>query len=93
MINAAYIAHVIGSVQGVGFRYFTAHEAIKLGISGYAKNLNDGRVEVLLVGEKSRCISMLKWLEKGPRTARVDSLNITEQVYSQIDHLEDFKMY
>ncbi|MGB2079483.1 MAG: acylphosphatase, partial [Vibrio sp.] len=37
---------VSGRVQGVGFRYFTGHEAQRLGLTGYAKNLADGRVEV-----------------------------------------------
>jgi AraC-like DNA-binding protein len=43
-----------GSVQGVGFRYSTQREALRLGLTGYARNLDDGSVEVLACGKKSR---------------------------------------
>ncbi|WP_246019478.1 acylphosphatase [Corallincola spongiicola] len=69
---------VEGYVQGVGFRYYTQQEALKRGLSGYAKNLVDGRVEVLIEGELSAISAMLMWLETGPRTATVESLQIDQ---------------
>lgn len=66
-------AWVYGRVQGVGFRYSTRHEALKLGLKGYAKNLEDGSVEVLICGEPPQVEALLDWLNAGgPRSARVD---------------------
>ncbi len=67
-------AFVSGRVQGVGFRYFTGHQAQLWGLDGYAKNLSDGRVEVFVSGELKQLEKLQKWLESGPQTARVDSL-------------------
>lgn len=66
-------AWVYGRVQGVGFRYSTRHEALALGLKGYAKNLDDGSVEVLICGESPQVEALLDWLKAGgPRSARVD---------------------
>lgn len=73
MARVCIIAWVHGRVQGVGFRYTTQHEARRLGINGYAKNLDDGSVEVVASGEAEQVETLLKWLrEGGPRSARVD---------------------
>lgn len=73
MARVCIIAWVHGRVQGVGFRYTTQHEARRLGIHGYAKNLDDGSVEVVASGEAEQVETLLKWLrEGGPRSARVD---------------------
>ncbi|CAH0533756.1 Acylphosphatase [Vibrio stylophorae] len=69
---------VTGHVQGVGFRFHTAHQAIKLGLTGYAINLPFGDVEVVACGEPSRVAALLAWLEQGPKTARVDGLDSQE---------------
>lgn len=65
---------VCGRVQGVGFRAATRREAERLGISGYAHNRDDGRVEVLAVGAAAAITALADWLRHGPRFARVDSL-------------------
>lgn len=65
-------AWVYGRVQGVGFRYYTQREAKSLGVKGYAKNLDDGSVEVLICGEQQQVDALLNWLKVGPRTARVE---------------------
>ncbi|WP_394250826.1 acylphosphatase [Vibrio profundi] len=65
---------VSGIVQGVGFRYFTREQAVKLGITGYAKNLSNGDVEVLANGEEEKVILLGKWLETGPKTALVENV-------------------
>lgn len=69
---------VTGRVQGVGFRYFTAREALKLGLTGRAQNLNDGTVKVELFGHKEIANELLTWLRVGPISARVDSIIINE---------------
>jgi acylphosphatase len=65
---------VTGMVQGVGFRYHTCHEGLKLGLTGYAKNLYDGSVEVVACGDELKVEALCDWLLKGPRTASVDSV-------------------
>jgi len=60
-----------GRVQGVWFRESTRREALPLGISGYAKNMPDGSVEVLAYGQRTALDRLGKWLRKGPPMARV----------------------
>lgn len=62
---------VSGRVQGVFFRASTRDEALRLKLSGYARNLADGRVEVLAQGEGSAVDSLQRWLQLGPPLARV----------------------
>ena len=69
---------VYGIVQGVGFRYFTHQEASKLGLRGRATNLSDGSVEVLAEGDAHAVEKLIHWLQSGPRTASVDSIEVTE---------------
>jgi len=57
---------VSGRVQGVFFRASTRYQAQSLGISGYARNLADGRVEVLACGESKALDQLRTWLVKGP---------------------------
>ncbi len=60
-----------GRVQGVWFRESTRREAESLGITGYAKNMQDGSVEVLACGDPGPLDVLSKWLEEGPPMARV----------------------
>ncbi|TXX84154.1 acylphosphatase [Vibrio cholerae] len=62
---------VSGRVQGVGFRYHTSHQGLKLGLTGYAKNLNNGDVEVMACGTPERLEELYLWLQEGPKTASV----------------------
>ena len=66
---------VSGKVQGVFFRASTRHEAERLGIRGYARNLQDGRVEVLASGEVDSINQLKSWLTKGPPGASVSSVS------------------
>ena len=76
MATICTMAWVYGSVQGVGFRYFTQQEAVRLNLRGYAKNLDDGSVEVLACGNDEQVEKLLAWLKAGgPRSARVDKVN------------------
>ncbi|EJG0413198.1 acylphosphatase [Vibrio parahaemolyticus] len=65
---------VKGHVQGVGFRYHTSHQGLKFGLTGYAKNLNNGDVEVMVCGPKEKIEQFCEWLQEGPRTATVESV-------------------
>lgn len=65
---------VSGMVQGVGFRYHTCHEGLKRGLTGYARNLDNGDVEVVACGNESEIWSFHEWLREGPRTARVSKV-------------------
>ena len=73
MAQVCTIAWIHGMVQGVGFRYSTQHEAQRLGLTGYARNLDDGSVEVLACGDVEAVNKLIAWLKAGgPRSARVD---------------------
>jgi len=62
---------VSGIVQGVGFRYFTQDEAERLHLSGYVRNLRDGRVEVYAIGSQENLARLRTLVERGPRGAMV----------------------
>jgi acylphosphatase len=63
-----------GRVQGVWFRAATREQALKLAVNGYAKNLPDGRVEVLASGTDEAIATLERWLWQGPPLAKVDSV-------------------
>jgi len=65
---------VRGLVQGVFYRASTQREAQKYGVSGYARNLPDGRVEVLLCGHPDAVGHMKAWLWQGPPAAHVSEV-------------------
>ncbi|NQY89631.1 MAG: acylphosphatase [Colwellia sp.] len=73
-MNVSYIAHVSGKVQGVYFRVSSQQKAIDYGLSGYARNLADGDVEVFLSGEQGNVDKMLAWLKHGPEKAQVTAI-------------------
>jgi len=67
---------ISGRVQGVGFRYFTKMNADSLGITGWVRNLSDGRVEVLIQGDDEALNKMISKLKKGPHSASVENVMI-----------------
>lgn len=70
---------VRGRVQGVSFRLHTRQAAAQIGVTGWVRNLPDGRVEILATGEQERVDRLLDWLPKGVPAGRVDAL-VTERV-------------
>ncbi|NAW66982.1 acylphosphatase [Photobacterium halotolerans] len=88
MSQICVLVRVTGQVQGVGFRFHTAHEGLKIGVSGYAKNLPDGSVEVLACGKAEKVEQLVDWLARGPRTSRVDSLSRDDLEWRAIDGFE-----
>ena len=69
---------VQGLVQGVGFRAHTRRQARLRGIVGHAVNLPDGRVEVVAFGSNAAVSELGHWLQRGPATARVDSVLVSD---------------
>ena len=72
---AAYRYLVRGRVQGVGFRYFALRQAEALGIAGFARNLPDGRVEVVAEGADEVLADFESRLSAGPGFARVEGVD------------------
>lgn len=79
MATECIMIKVCGVVQGVGFRYATQREALRLGVYGYVRNLTDGSVEILAYGDSEQIASLISWLKAGgPRGARVDKITIAD---------------
>ncbi len=72
-------AHVFitGRVQGVSFRWYTQRQAQQLGLTGWVRNLWDGRVEAVFEGQTSAVRQMVAWCHRGDPPARVDSVDVT----------------
>lgn len=63
-----------GRVQGVGMRYHTQQKALDLGLTGFVRNLTDGRVEIICEGPAERVEELLTWFQVGSPQARVDTI-------------------
>ncbi len=75
MSNVCMAMYVSGIVQGVGFRYHTQQKARRLNLTGYAYNMDDGRVEVIACGVAENVHALIEWLKaEGPPSARVDNV-------------------
>jgi acylphosphatase len=70
---------VTGLVQGVGFRWFVARHARSLGFTGYARNLPDGRVEVVVRGPEDALPALERLLQAGPAYAQVERVDRFEE--------------
>ncbi|MFQ5876080.1 MAG: acylphosphatase [Acidobacteriota bacterium] len=69
---------ISGIVQGVGFRFFAERVARQHGISGYVRNLSDGRVEAVAAGPPERLRPFIERLRMGPAGAKVDVVETQE---------------
>lgn len=69
---------VSGRVQGVWFRANTQKEAQKLGVTGWVRNLPDGRVEAMACGSRDQLDALTDWLRRGPEHAEVKDLEFEE---------------
>jgi acylphosphatase len=84
--------HVLidGRVQGVAYRFFAEKSARRLGVTGWIRNLSDGRVEVLAEGEAARIEIFLDELQAGPRLARVDRFEVRRE--PSTGEFQDFRV-
>jgi acylphosphatase len=69
---------ITGRVQGVGYRYFAVESAERLGVSGWARNLVDGRVEVEVEGPPVAVDRLIEELRVGPHLSKVTTLDIQD---------------
>ena len=67
---------ISGIVQGVGYRYHCRRQAQSLGLVGWVRNLDDGRVEAVLQGSREQVESMIRWCYRGPSEARVTEIAV-----------------
>ncbi|MDQ3926486.1 MAG: acylphosphatase [Actinomycetota bacterium] len=71
--------YVSGQVQGVSFRDATRQQAEELGLGGWVRNLQDGRVEAVFEGESETVRQMIEWCESGPSSADVDDVSVEQE--------------
>ena len=76
-----------GRVQGVAYRASMQHEALRLQLTGWVRNLADGRVEFVATGHEARVASLIEWARSGPAFARVDEL------YSEVRDIQHFQQF
>ncbi|MBD3186384.1 acylphosphatase [Candidatus Bathyarchaeota archaeon] len=79
-------AYVSGRVQGVFFRATTRRKARKFGVTGWVKNLPNGKVEVLAEGRKDKLDKLERFLQEGPRAARVEDVDVSRDVVEEKEH-------
>jgi acylphosphatase len=89
MIKAKIIAK--GLVQGVGYRYFCYRKAKEYSLTGFAKNLVNGDVEIEVEGDKYLIMSFMKELKIGPSKSNVTALDYVFMDYE--DEYDEFRMY
>ena len=77
MIRRRVVVH--GHVQGVFFRDSVRRHALSAGVSGWARNMRDGTVEAVFEGEPGAVERMVAFCHDGPRGARVDRVDVTEE--------------
>ena len=80
MSDAIACKHVFvsGLVQGVFFRLETQKQAQRLGITGWVRNMDDGRVEAMICGDMQQLQQMEAWLQQGPSRARVSGVDMED---------------
>lgn len=79
---------VAGKVQGVWYRAHTLKQAQALGITGWVRNLADGRVEVLACGTDGQLDQLQEWLWQGPERAQVSAVTVTVADYQEYPGFE-----
>ena len=81
---------VRGRVQGVFFRGAAAQQARALGIGGYARNLNDGTVEIVAEGAREALETMVAWAHRGPSAAHVEEVQVERS--EVLEQFNEFKV-
>jgi acylphosphatase len=83
---------VRGRVQGVGFRWFVHREAAALGLKGWVRNTDDGKVEVVASGEAGKLAELRIALKRGSRGSRVDAVEESDLEATAADELKSFQI-
>ena len=73
---------ITGRVQGVFFRTYTRDAAQSIGVTGWVRNLPDGRVEAVFEGESDKVERMIEWCREGTPMSRIESVDLLEEVYT-----------
>ena len=76
--------NIIGMVQGVGYRASFEAQARALRLSGWVRNRLDGSVEAMVCGEAEALMKMIEWARRGPPSARVSDVAVTDVDDSQV---------
>lgn len=76
-MNTQTIRHIVvhGRVQGVGYRAFVEHEALKRGIDGWVRNRRDGSVEAVFAGVPEKLDAIVEACRRGPFSASVEQID------------------
>ena len=90
-MNTRVHVFVSGKVQGVFFRSSTKDMAKKLCLSGWVRNLDDGRVEAVFEGEEEAIEKMLEWCQAGPEYAKVTGIEVVAEHYK--GEFNEFKLW
>jgi len=85
-MKVCFQVHLSGIVQGVFFRASAQQQAIEYGISGYARNLADGDVELMVCGLQEDVDTMLAWLKHGPENAEVNDIQVKQVPLQEFNH-------
>jgi acylphosphatase len=81
---------VSGRIQGVAYRFFAERRAAEIPVTGWVRNLRDGRVEIVAEGRKVDLERFLEFLRQGPRMAKVDGLDLLWEDYR--GEFKDFRI-
>lgn len=73
--------YITGTVQGVFFRLFVKQNAEKIGVNGFVRNLEDGRVEVFIEGDADKVNQMIELCKKGPRHAQIRKVETKPETF------------
>jgi len=84
-MKKAMHCYVSGRVQGVFFRMATREQANLFGVTGWVRNLPDGRVEVMASGDDNQLQQLKNWLRRGPDMAKVLDLECEDAEYVEYD--------
>jgi acylphosphatase len=88
MVKARVHVFVSGRVQGVFFRQKTKQQAQSLGVNGWVRNLQDGKVEAVFEGEEAAVKALVEYCHHGPSSARVDKVEVNYENY--VGEFSDF---
>ena len=79
---------ISGNVQGVGFRASMRRRARNNDVTGWVKNLENGKVEAVLEGEEDNLAKIMEWARKGPNIANVENIELEEKEPEYIETFE-----